>query len=101
MRNLFKSRSQLFIMLKVVRDYFEEVESVRTAYLELRERNPNHIYIRFATFDEEGTVTVNPDFLKTFEPKDWPRGVDKGLLYRIRTLVNVKEALQETTRRVA
>ena len=59
-------------MLKVVRDYFEEVESVRTAYLELRERNPNHIYIRFATFDEDGTVTVNPDFLKTLSQRIGP-----------------------------
>ena len=88
-------------MIKIVETYFDEVESVRQSYLRLRETNPNHEHLRFATFDDEDTVTIAPEFLRTFEPKDWPKGTDRGLLYRIRTLVNVKEALEEAGRKAA
>ena len=87
-------------MSRLTENYFAEVERLAVSYLELRRLSPEHEYLKFATFRDDDTVFVADDFLKTYEPKDWPVRRSE-LLFRVQTLRSANQALEEAVRMVA
>ena len=79
--------------VKIVENYFDVVEYVRRSYIKLRETNPKHEYLRFAQFEDDGKVLIEPHFLSAFEPKAFP--VRDSMMFRTTTLLNLHERLEK------
>ncbi len=89
-------------MIRVVESYFAEVASLAESYHRLRDINPNHEWLKFAEFADDGQVIVDYEFLRNFEPKGWPIKAERGgLLYKLHTLANANEKLREAAKKVA